>query len=112
LTEAIEIISPPYIIDSYFWELDLQRIFSLRSGQYNVIPARELRLYCEQNNSTTIHVHIGNGLEANACFPFHTIRNVAMILLVYEPILDRLLNGSLYPALPIDPVCRFSPLCA
>lgn len=94
-------ISPPYWINSAFWENDLQRIFSLRSG---VIPARELRLYCEQNNNTTMHVHIGNGLDATSNFPFNTVRNVAMILLVYEPLLDRLLDGSHFPMLPNKPV--------
>ena len=52
-----------------------------------------------------MHLHIGNGLEPNSTFPFETIRNVAMILLVYEPLLDGLPNGILYPAaLPVHPV--------
>lgn len=52
-----------------------------------------------------MHMHIGNGLDSNSTFPFDTIRNVAMILLVYEPLLDGLPNGILYPAaLPVDPV--------
>ncbi|KAL1959646.1 hypothetical protein VTO42DRAFT_1681 [Malbranchea cinnamomea] len=109
-TESIEIISPPYWISSSHWEHDLQRIFSLRSGQYNVIPARELRLYCEQNNNTTIHVHIGNGLDPNSGFNFHTVRNLAMILFVYEPLLDRLLDGCLYPTLPIHPPRAITPV--
>ncbi|WEW57478.1 hypothetical protein PRK78_002945 [Emydomyces testavorans] len=93
-TQPIEIISPPYRIYSPLWEHDIQRIFSSRFGQYNPIPCRELRMYCEQNSSTTLHVHIGNGTHPDAAFPFHTIRNLAMILLVYEPELDKLLDTS------------------
>ncbi|EEP75585.1 predicted protein [Uncinocarpus reesii 1704] len=93
-TQPIEIISPPYPVYSPLWEHDIQRIFTSRSGQYNPIPYRELRMYCEQNSTTGLHVHIGNGTTPNSVFPFHTVRNLAMILLVYEPELDKLLDTS------------------
>ncbi|EAS35020.3 uncharacterized protein CIMG_00374 [Coccidioides immitis RS] len=93
-TQPIEIISPPYRIYSPLWEHDIQRIFNSRSGQYNPIPWRELRMYFEQNSTTGLHVHIGNGTDPDSAFSFHTVRNLAMILLVYEPELDKLLDTS------------------
>ncbi|EFE45006.1 hypothetical protein TRV_00257 [Trichophyton verrucosum HKI 0517] len=66
-------------------------------GRYNPISAREISLYSELNNTTSIHVHVGNGVDPDSSFPFHTVRNLAMILLVYEPALDRLLDAKLYP---------------
>ncbi|EZG03411.1 hypothetical protein H106_06888 [Trichophyton rubrum CBS 735.88] len=95
--QPIEIISPPYWARTTHWENDLQRIFSSRMGRYNPISARELKLYSELNNTTSIHVHVGNGVDPGSSFPFHTVRNLAMILLVYEPALDRLLDAKLYP---------------
>ncbi|EGD95530.1 hypothetical protein TESG_03007 [Trichophyton tonsurans CBS 112818] len=96
-SQPIEIISPPYWALTTHWENDLQRIFSSRMGQYNPISARELCLYYELNNTTSIHVHVGNGVDPDSSFPFHTVRNLAMILLVYEPAMDRLLDAKLYP---------------
>ena len=44
--------------------------------------------YCVNTNSTTgFHVHIGNGLDG---FPFHTIRNLAAFLWIFEPQLNML----------------------
>lgn len=84
------------------WEYDIQRIFSSRLGQFNAIPARELRLYYELNASTSFHVHVGNGIEANSGFSFDTVRNIAMILLVYEPEVDKLLDGQRFNPLHIN----------
>lgn len=104
-TQPIEIISPPYTVHSPYWEHDIQRVFSSRAGQFNPIPARELRMYCEQNSSTSLHVHIGNGNEPTSEFPFHTVRNLAMILLVYEPEFDRLVDDqpTSYTLMPTGP---------
>jgi hypothetical protein len=89
-------ISPPYLIHSPYWQNDIERIFSSRLGQYNPILASEIRLYCEINSSTSLHVHIGNGVHATSSFPFHTVRNLAMILLVYEPDMDKMLSSHGY----------------
>ncbi|KAM5476890.1 hypothetical protein MauCBS54593_000160 [Microsporum audouinii] len=94
--QAIEVISPPYWARTAHWENDIQRIFSSRIGQFNPISASELRLYYELNNTTSFHVHIGNGVDPDSSFPFRTVRNLAMILLVYEPTIDRLLDARLY----------------
>lgn len=95
--QPIEILSPPYWARTTHWENDIQRIFSSRMGRYNPISAREINLYYELNNTTSIHVHVGNGVDPDSSFPFHTVRNLALILLVYEPAMDQLLDAKLYP---------------
>ncbi|EFR02496.1 hypothetical protein MGYG_05489 [Nannizzia gypsea CBS 118893] len=95
-SQPIEIISPPYWASTTHWELDLQRIFCCRVGKFNPITEQKLRLFHELNRTTSIHAHVGNGVGPGSCFPFHTIRNLAMILLVYEPVIDQLLDAELY----------------
>lgn len=86
----IEIISPFYWFYSHYWERDIERIFSSRSEMDNPVMERK-EVYIEQNNSTSFHVHIGNGVDSESTFPFSTILNLAMILLVYEPTIDQML---------------------
>ncbi|KAI1910806.1 hypothetical protein LOZ53_001592 [Ophidiomyces ophidiicola] len=93
-SQSLEVISPPYRMSSIFWERDLQRVFTLQTFRYNPIPWRELQMYCEQNSSTSVHIHIGNGTDADAAFPFHTVRSLAMILLVYEIEIDKLFESA------------------
>lgn len=103
VTQSIKIISPTYFIHGPGWEADFQRVFSQRSEHYNPIVRYGI-MYTEYNPSTSLNVHIGNGTNPNAGFPFHTIRNLAMILLVYEPEVDRMLRLHTFPAHQNNPV--------
>ncbi|PGH26642.1 hypothetical protein AJ80_01587 [Polytolypa hystricis UAMH7299] len=108
-TQPIEIISPTYWFTTYFWEQDIQKMFSSGTYQYNAIWANDIRLFHEFNGSTRFHVHIGNGTGVGSQFPFETVRNLAMILLVYEPELDRLLLRNKYSNSRVVPPRIISP---
>ncbi|KAG5297923.1 hypothetical protein I7I48_07199 [Histoplasma ohiense] len=109
VTQSIKIISPTYFIHGPGWEADFQRVFSQRSEHYNPIVRYGI-MYTEYNPSTSLNVHIGNGTNPNAGFPFHTIRNLAMILLVYEPEVDRMLRLHTFPAHQNNPKRWLTPL--
>ncbi|KAK2805595.1 hypothetical protein FQN50_006110 [Emmonsiellopsis sp. PD_5] len=106
-TQPLEIISPQLALHSERWEVDIERIFSSRSGQANPILNNNSNFFTELNSTTTLQVHIGNDPDADTGFSFHTVRNLAMILLVYEPVLDNMfslkkpLNDSNHP-LPVS----------
>ncbi|KAK2739777.1 hypothetical protein FQN57_006474 [Myotisia sp. PD_48] len=91
-TQSIELISPPFPVESDRWELDLQRIFSSRVGFLDSPVPGERFVYFEVNRTTSLHIHIGNGISSKSAFPFETIRNLAMILLVYETDINKMLD--------------------
>ncbi|OJD10693.1 hypothetical protein ACJ73_09719 [Blastomyces percursus] len=109
VTQSIKIISPPYLIHGPGWEADFQRVFSQRSEHYNPIVRYGI-MYTEYNPSTSLNVRIGNGTNPGAGFPFHTVRNLAMILLVYEPEIDRMLRLHTFPAHQNNPRRWMTPL--
>lgn len=72
----IEIISPAY----FFSEDAIETVGKVCMLLKNT--------YCiRTNDSTGLHVHIGNGFHS---FPFHTIRNLAAFLWIFEPQLTML----------------------
>ncbi|KAK2802161.1 hypothetical protein FQN51_004842 [Onygenales sp. PD_10] len=91
-TQPLEVISPQLALHSERWEVDIERIFSSRSGQANPILNNSSNFFTDLNSSTTLQVHIGNDPHADTGFSFHTVRNLAMILLVYEPVLDNMFS--------------------
>ncbi|EGE82754.1 hypothetical protein RJZ56_007722 [Blastomyces dermatitidis] len=109
VTQSIKIISPPYFIHGPGWEADFQRVFSQRSEHYNPIVRYGI-MYTEYNPSTSLNVRIGNGTNPGAGFPFHIVRNLAMILLVYEPEIDRMLRLHTFPAHQNNPRRWLTPL--
>ncbi|ODH36023.1 hypothetical protein ACO22_02856 [Paracoccidioides brasiliensis] len=109
VTQPIKIISPPYPLYMPGWEADAQRVFSQRSEQY-VPLVRHGVMYTEYNPSTNLNILIGNGENATAGFPFHAVRNLAMLLLVYEPELDRMVRLPTYICHPNNPKRWVSPL--
>ncbi|PGG95720.1 hypothetical protein GX51_08143 [Blastomyces parvus] len=109
VTQSIKIISPPYFVHGPGWEADFQRVFSQRSEHYNPIVRYGI-MYTEYNPSTSLNVRIGNGTNPSAGFPFHTVRNLAMILLVYEPEIDRMLRLHNFPAHQNNPRRWVTPL--
>ncbi|PGH12139.1 hypothetical protein AJ79_04433 [Helicocarpus griseus UAMH5409] len=102
VTEPIKIISPPYYISSVGWKFDMERIFRQVFGRYaSIINSGALWVEC--NTGTCLNVQIGNGANCGADFPFYTVRNLAMVLLVYEPVLDRMVRLNSVLAHPNNP---------
>ncbi|OAX82736.1 hypothetical protein ACJ72_02919 [Emergomyces africanus] len=109
VTQSIKIISPPYLLHGPGWEADFQRVFSQRSEHYNPIVRYGI-MYSEYNPSTSLNVHIGNNANPSAGFPFHTVRNLAMLLLVYEPEMDRMVRLHTFPDHQNNPKRWITPL--
>ncbi|OJD17521.1 hypothetical protein AJ78_02390 [Emergomyces pasteurianus Ep9510] len=109
VTQPIKIISPPYFLHGPGWEADFRRVFSQRSEHYNPIVRYGI-MYTEYNPSTSLNVHIGNSTNPSAGFPFHTIRNLAMLLLVYEPEMDRMVRLHTFPDHQNNPKRWVTPL--
>ncbi|KAI9797369.1 MAG: hypothetical protein M1835_001036 [Candelina submexicana] len=83
--QPMELISPPYHVRLPYWEQDLKALLSTA-----VDPRQNPDLYCELNTSAHLHVHIGNGTSGEE-FPYHTIRNLAMLAIVFEAEIDKML---------------------
>ncbi|KAI9715843.1 MAG: hypothetical protein M1812_005663 [Candelaria pacifica] len=83
--QPMELISPPYQVRLPYWEQDFKSLLSTA-----IDPRQNPDLYCELNTSAHLHVHIGNGTSGEG-FPFHTVRNLAMLVIVFESEIDKML---------------------
>jgi hypothetical protein len=89
-------IIPPLIPNEYSWagvEVTTPVLWFCEESLVAVTKVCELlkKTYCvDVNESTGLHVHVGNGNDNGGAFRFNTIRNLYALLWAFEPQLDRL----------------------
>lgn len=93
--QKLNLVFPTYLLNSLrTWELDMRQVFSCHAGRFNPLLAGDLRLDWELDPETSLRLHLEDIEKQEQGFPFHTVRNLAMILLLFGPKIDSMVKSK------------------
>lgn len=101
--QQLNLVYPKYSMSSLQgWEDDIRRVFNSDPEKFNPLLARDLGLIWVLDPDTSLRVYVEDHTHTDGMFPFHTVRNLAMILLLYGPKFDTMINCKILEEISFD----------
>jgi hypothetical protein len=101
--QHLNLVYPAYRLNSLCgWEDDVRKVFSCGLGRFNPFHAHDLGLEWELDPNTSLRIYIEDQTNPEDGFPFHTVRNLAMILLLFGPKIDSMINSKILEEIAIE----------
>lgn len=93
--QKLNLVFPAYYLNSTDgWEHDIRRVLCCDMDKFNPLLAFDLELGWELDPDTSLRVHIEDRTYPCQGFQFHTVRNLAMILLLFGPKIDSMVSSK------------------
>ncbi|KAK2757321.1 hypothetical protein FQN54_004835 [Arachnomyces sp. PD_36] len=93
--QSLNLICPEYLLNAdYGWEDDIRSIFSCHRRRLNPIHAHDIGLDWTLEPDSSLRIFLEDRTNPGRGFSFGTIRNLAMILLLFGPKIDSMVKSK------------------